>query len=716
MLHSPELVAKLGQDYTVYAYDYSEYETPLVGQGMLSRALASASPTPLAPAHQSTTMITGRVQRNILGLFNNGIKETLEVKLKLVPVPTCLQNEYLDNVEKYRSASRMSMEGTDTTAWNDVQSMSASAIGTMGRDGRPSSQGGVSANHGGFESIHQMLTPNFSPEQEGRGGLQDMSQSRAAYGMQNTSYSVQGSRAASPAPSVGSIGPMQQIHTLPPRSASRNSTRSNTSKKARKPRARRSSFDAEEPLQMENEEGQARKRARISTTAWSGRSAFGEHEDSLRVVASTAASIRGFRPPGFEMSSAPGNGLEPPPRAPTPTPGDFNNPRLRSRPSASLLRQESTAENGGSYRSPYADAMPLPEIPSKFESAIDSADDDNGTSTDNSPQDFPSSPPVLMTRENTIIPSSPILPAFPYPTDSGFMSDPHFERTDDVEPIPHQAEIWAPQPVKRPHPSKDQSRRPWQVVQPGPSELLPQKLLPRPTRPARGEGAQLTRTASSPGPETKSRKLSLPGHLLPPKPEERARSLLSQTNPISSIIAREPPEPANQQVFSDAVEPSRLPNLQPRPADMVRTQSSVQPPSQIPKLSRSKTSSSESMQSQYPELGIQRSGSGARRKKAIDEKLQRALEAGEMPPFCANCGEIQTPNWRKAYSKEVDEQPEISTEKDGIIGFEEVKEEDGVTLTGKFRIFKRSLTNVDKNTGNWTCLQLCNRKSLPPSN
>jgi hypothetical protein len=50
---SPELISKLENDYTVYAYDYSEYETPLVGQGMLSRVLASASPTPNAPAFQS---------------------------------------------------------------------------------------------------------------------------------------------------------------------------------------------------------------------------------------------------------------------------------------------------------------------------------------------------------------------------------------------------------------------------------------------------------------------------------------------------------------------------------------------------------------------------------------------------------------------------------------------------------------------------------------
>ncbi|KFL63055.1 uncharacterized protein TERG_12689 [Trichophyton rubrum CBS 118892] len=83
---SPELVAKLGRDYTVYAYDYSEYETPLVGQGMLSWVLASASPTPNAPAHQSKTIVTGRVCKNT-GLFARGAQETLEVKLRLVPVP-----------------------------------------------------------------------------------------------------------------------------------------------------------------------------------------------------------------------------------------------------------------------------------------------------------------------------------------------------------------------------------------------------------------------------------------------------------------------------------------------------------------------------------------------------------------------------------------------------------------------------------------------------
>ncbi len=115
---SPELVARLGQDYTVYAYDYSEYDNPLVGQGMLSRALSTASPTPDAPANQSRQLITGRVCKNILGIFTNGVKETLEVKLRLVPVPTMLQGEYVNTMEKYREMSKGMPTGFDTNEWN----------------------------------------------------------------------------------------------------------------------------------------------------------------------------------------------------------------------------------------------------------------------------------------------------------------------------------------------------------------------------------------------------------------------------------------------------------------------------------------------------------------------------------------------------------------------------------------------------------------------
>ena len=113
---SPELVAKLGQDYTVYAYDYSEYDTPLVGQGMLSWVLASPS-GPAAPANSTRTLVTGRVCRNILGLFSSSSHETLEVKLRLVPVPSCSQSEYIESMKTYRDLSKIMPEGFDAGAW-----------------------------------------------------------------------------------------------------------------------------------------------------------------------------------------------------------------------------------------------------------------------------------------------------------------------------------------------------------------------------------------------------------------------------------------------------------------------------------------------------------------------------------------------------------------------------------------------------------------------
>lgn len=77
---SPELVNQQDHDYTVYAMDYSEPDVPLVGQGMLSWGLEQHN----TPEPQ---LVTGRVTRNMMALFGNGNKETLEVKLKLTSVP-----------------------------------------------------------------------------------------------------------------------------------------------------------------------------------------------------------------------------------------------------------------------------------------------------------------------------------------------------------------------------------------------------------------------------------------------------------------------------------------------------------------------------------------------------------------------------------------------------------------------------------------------------
>ena len=80
---SPELTTKPDLDYTVYAFDFSEFDNPQVGHGMLSKLLGAGGLADI----ESKKMITGRVVKNVMSLFSKGgIKETLEVKLRLAMV------------------------------------------------------------------------------------------------------------------------------------------------------------------------------------------------------------------------------------------------------------------------------------------------------------------------------------------------------------------------------------------------------------------------------------------------------------------------------------------------------------------------------------------------------------------------------------------------------------------------------------------------------
>src|SRR5215469_9034381 len=284
---SPELIAKLEHDYTVYAYDYSEYETPLVGQGMLSRVLASASPTPNAPASESRTMITGRVCKNIMGLFSNGVKETLEVKLKLVPVPSCLQGEYLKNMETYRNMTRP----------------------TMPADPRH--------NIGSIEPLHNLLSQGQSPMEED---------------WNMTTGNPGSSRCASPTPS----------HRSAIRGNEFNQSRPDSLMSMRPSQVEEATDD------QNYEEGPTRKRARLTTTEWHGRGAFGGKTDSLRVAASTSGSLRDFRPSSHVTNSSAGN--EQQPRAPTPRPFEKRAALQRTLSTGSSLRRQSSSMD---YVSPY---------------------------------------------------------------------------------------------------------------------------------------------------------------------------------------------------------------------------------------------------------------------------------------------------------------------------------------------------------------------------
>jgi hypothetical protein len=103
------------------------------------------------------------------------------------------------------------------------------------------------------------------------------------------------------------------------------------------------------------------------------------------------------------------------------------------------------------------------------------------------------------------------------------------------------------------------------------------------------------------------------------------------------------------------------------------------------------------------ENGNPRSGSGAKRKRYIKDRLEAAIKAGEMPPHCVNCGEIDTPTWRKAYTRVEKGSPEgidLSTDSAGtdIIAYEVIEPSPESDAEPKYRIFKNNLSREDKDT------------------
>ncbi|KAK6509488.1 hypothetical protein TWF481_004231 [Arthrobotrys musiformis] len=130
---SPEIMHHQGCDYSVYTYDYSEPDNPLTGLGLLSWVLSlptlngqQPDPDAIDPA-QANRLVTGRVQKNLLGLFAGDVKETLEVRMRLCRVPTLRQVDYLNHMNQYSQLSQSIPPGVDpASVWTN---------GVMGQSG-----------------------------------------------------------------------------------------------------------------------------------------------------------------------------------------------------------------------------------------------------------------------------------------------------------------------------------------------------------------------------------------------------------------------------------------------------------------------------------------------------------------------------------------------------------------------------------------------------
>ena len=671
---SPELVAKLGQDYTVYAYDYSEYETPLVGQGMLSWVLASSSSTPSAPAHISRTVVTGRVCKNIMGLFTSSSQETLEVKLRLVPVPTCLQSEYMESMRKYRDLSKIMPMGFDPGAWTTfIQANPAiMQLASQSRGQSPAIGSGQSEGMG-LEHVQRLLgggsTSQYTGEQRPRsqGGIyQSTGEQRphSQVGTYQTADASENLRPASPAASIQSVTAPPKRRGRPPRNASKTSVGGRDTQ----PKAllSRDSVDNTLPASDDRfEEGPAKKRAKVSKADWDGSVGLGKQTESLRVAASTAASVRIHQPTALRPSANNSGPLQCPPRAPTPIADPTVNMRRPPLPTArSGLRRESYSADTASYESPYSTSDAPPKPP---ESAMTSPENSGAGSLSNTPANIASSPPLY--RGISTAPSSPNLPSLPRNVDSNFRNgsvnnffeDDEFRSLDDED-----LDLIS------------QYSRRTELPVPG-FELM-----------ASRQDASIVATIE-PQSQPDSKATAHPGTA-----EKSASNSQVLGKATSSGTLAAPSTINNDVVQQDTPdEPHTWSNYQ--------AQHATSDPAVLPQCpEKSEISNPRSRAG---------NGAGAKRKKAIQSKLELSVAAGEMPPFCENCGAIETPTWRKAWVKVHSGTPEhvkISEEEGGIVAWQSLMtDSDGNVCL--YRIVKRTLLPIDEG---FTEILLCNRKCM----
>ncbi len=687
-------MAKLGQDYTVYASDYSEQDTPLVGQGMLSWALASPSGGAATP--RSRAIITGRVSRSVLGIFSNGVTETLEVKLRLVPVPACQQSEFINSMDRYRELSKVMPTEFDASAWTSFLQENPGAAELADKLKTSSHTRHDSQSHGsvGLEALSQLMhegLPTSSPAPHDVSMPMDPTW---------TSHNVASpydidSRTGSPYQMTSTaVDYPSYMHPGSSRPASQASVRSMS--------LQQSSIDSVAEMQNQpghelnptHADGPARKRARTIKTDWSGRPSMGVTAESLRVTASTAASIRTFRPVAIRPSTSEGTHLEEPPRQPTPVPEAGGARPRRVRPvTGSGLRQES-------FHSQVASSEPASPINTNFphQGYMHGLpiEDSRNESMMGSPAEMASSPPVFdQPSPASLAPSSPALPVLPHAVDSGFMSGPAedpFDGGDDMRLVVEELDL-AAGPTK---PAAAPAGMPLRIEQvtPGPYELLPTRILPRTVR-SRGKN----KSGSALPSETGEPSTDAP-QLVAPKPRRAIKANLQQ---VVSTPEVEPEVAVASNYNNNHMAPrSRRTSCTPSMA------SATSPPvtANEPVVSVTDTSF---VQATVEKTTQPRSGSGAKRKKAIQRRLQTAIGNGEMPPFCQNCGAIETPTWRKAWSKKVEGASVnvcVSTEEGGIIAIKDIVRDAEGNVTS-VSILKKTLLVGDEG---FSEVQLCNRE------
>lgn len=786
---SPELVGDSERDYTVYAYDYSEPDTPLVGQGLLCWALGQSYDG------ASPQLVTGRVTKNMLAIFGNGVRETLEVKLRLTavprpgratpapathaPAPANVSNQFPPRLPQ--STSNMS----ETTEWNSfVQSNP-----NLGRPGNVSVSSPILAPARPFNSGYDARNDVMGQQNFQSGPMNPSSRPGSRAGSLGPISQGNGALMA-PIPAAQPMsGSQAQGQDLNPAAVSRpGQPRSRPSSRAssRAPTGRPRGRPRKKPAQVEGstsgyEDGTdaddvppAKKRAKTTKVERSNTATFGSAPESLRVAASISGSLRNFRPVSMGGEAVSGSHLQEIPRAPTPVPDRMPSRPQSQPPVRSQLRRQSTSgsmDQNASFTSSYLDVNRSMSRGHDARSPTDSiAPSPSQYSEGPSPADIGSSPPVprsvMYSANSSPAPSSPILPPMPVPqVDSGFMSGGLDENRLDEEEAqkPDGAAPSAPT-VAKPKPKRSRAKKPqapkvdkpvekneplvMHAETPGPPELLPQTSIYNP--PAR----------QPPPPNARKQSENPPTPAMPePNLASTTMAASEEPTPVSQAhldqrMTMSPADNQSQDDYEDLEQVllrglngqggdffddlSTTPHdfsmldgmnlqhgdiratieqpglyMEPPPLPKELTAEPELPPmvpASDPIFPQAAILGSEPVHPQTDMAGPEgKSNKNYIKKQAIKQRLDEAIAKGQMPPFCTNCGAIQTPTWRKIYKQEFQGIPSFHefSEKPGHVTAINVLTRDDEGAITSYEMVKKALAGTEDKSS-WNEVLLCN--------
>ena len=694
---SPELVTKLGQDYTVYSYDYSEQDVPLVGQGMLSWTLASNPSNGSRSQESSRKVVTGRVSNGLRGLFSNTSEQTLEVKLRLTPMPACLQSDFVDSLKRYREVSKIIPGEFDAQAWTQFLQLNP-GIFNAPDSGRTQSPLMGPQRDVGLQQIQQLVRESYSQPPP-----------RVPFSRHNSFTSNAGQnqqRPVSPATSVQSASNPRKGRKNSNKNGagSRAASRASNGRPPHDNKTRSNSIDL--TSDVDQGEGPAKKRAKVTQASnWQGNT-FGQQPESLRVAASTAASVRVFQPTAIRPMPNSASSLQEPPRVPTPVPRGSQHLRpLLPATKSSLGKQSISVDNSTPYLTPYVSSENTnqPEMTSPEDTRS------VNMSACNTPagQELTSSPPVI--QGLTPNASSPTLPTLPHDfsdfpmehfgsgwddaqlnnlfddNDDRPLDDfdlevaSHYERRDSVFATHLQGQDMSEPPVVD------------QVTKDGP---MTQQFLPHPTNEPSKHPSELEDPFLGIRGGIQQGSTAFEAELTNSK---EARPNIGRT---ASTGTFEPPHiPPSESIRPSA---NALHRSQTWCGDMPEHATLELQPSADLQLGTDLQPGTQGLVAPLRQ-NFARSGSGAKRKKQIQSKLAITIAAGGMPPFCDNCGAIDTATWRKGWAKtmqgnckgiKITKEPK-NVNGGSIIGVE-VLDQDANGNCIRFRIFKKSLLQEDE--------------------